>query len=105
MTGAGQAHGAGEAATQTDSKAVAALARAGPCAGFEELKTIGFLETLAPSFRSCQSQEQIKKRFEEIAPHQKQIPVLVSACKTALGDLLTARKNETPNRIRKRRRK
>lgn len=93
LTGAGEAHGAGDAATQTDSKDVGALARAGPCAGFEELKTIVFLESLAPSFRSCQSQDQIKKRFEEIAPHQKQIAVLVSACKTALGDLLTARKN------------
>ena len=41
LTGAGQ--GAGETATQTNSKDVGALARAGPCAGFEELKTVALL--------------------------------------------------------------
>ena len=85
---------AGGTSVVTDSKDMSAVARAGPCAGFESLKVMSHLTQFAEQFRHCQSQEDIKKKFEEIAPSKKVITVLMSACKTSLNELLGARKRK-----------
>lgn len=77
---------------RTGSRDEAALARAGPCAGFENLKTLAYIQGLGSSFRACLSQQDIKSKAEEIAPHKKQVLVLASACKTAVNELSGAKK-------------
>eukprot|EP00434_Breviolum_minutum_P045093 symbB.v1.2.040356.t1/scaffold7167.1/size12942/3 len=77
----------GDGATVTDSRDGGALARAGPCAGFENLKSLNFLESQAPKFRACSSQADIKQTMESITPSKKLIMMLASACKTAVNEL------------------
>ena len=88
----------GDGATVTDSRDGGALARAGPCAGFENLKSLNFLESQAPKFRACSSQADIKQTMESITPSKKLIMMLASACKTAVNELAGAKKKSVQNR-------
>lgn len=76
----------------TESRDMSAVARAGPCAGFEGLKTIAHLESLASMFRTCSSKDQIKSKNEEALPLRKLLQTLMSSCKGALNDLKKAKK-------------
>ena len=87
-----------DGATITDSRDGGALARAGPCAGFENLKSLNFLESQAPKFRACSSQVDIKQTMERITPSKKLIMMLASACKTAVNVLVGAKKKSLQNK-------
>ena len=87
-----------DGATVTDSRDGGALARAGPCAGFENLKSLNFLESQAPKFRACSSQADIKQTMESITPSKKLIMMLASACKTAVNELVGAKKKSLQNK-------
>ena len=85
---------AGEAAAASSdggSRDLSALARAGPCVGYEELKPISEFLALKSQFRSCTSQEDIKAMAKSIEPWRKAYGRLASSCKTAVSDLYTAK--------------
>ena len=76
----------------TTSRDVSALTRAGPCPGFEKLTTVASLSSRASEFRTCVSQDEIKSKFESLQSERKQLAVLMASCKTALNEMIAARK-------------
>ena len=76
----------------TDSRDVGALSRAGPCAGYEALITFSALAGKGVGFRTCTSQDDIKQKLEAALPGKKVITTLMSACRTAVNELIAARK-------------
>ena len=91
-----------DVASNADSRDASALARAGPCAGYEKLKTLSFLENMSSGFRECSTQDEVKKHFEETVPVKKLILVLMSSCKTAMSELTGARKKAVQAKERQR---
>eukprot|EP00969_Alexandrium_andersonii_P130076 5750662-Alexandrium_andersonii.AAC.1 len=60
------------------------LARAGPCPGFQSLKTLQEMFTDKVMFRSCKSMDDIKKlQQESVQPRKKQLNTLISSCNAA----------------------
>ncbi|CAJ1434455.1 unnamed protein product [Effrenium voratum] len=76
----------------TTSDDVEALARAGPCHGYQALKSFYTLKAFGLKFRSCKSAEEIKAVQELGHAGKKQTGVLSSAVKIALSDLQNAKK-------------
>eukprot|EP00969_Alexandrium_andersonii_P095285 4208987-Alexandrium_andersonii.AAC.1 len=67
------------------------LARAGPCPGFQSLKTLQEMFTDNVMFRSCKSMEDIKKlQQESVQPRKKQLNTLMPSCNAAVSGLLNA---------------
>ena len=84
----------------TESRDLSAVARAGPCPGFELLKTLGHLDAMGENFRPCTSQDDIKRTFDDIQPRKKAVSVLMQACRAAVANLLGARKRALENKKR-----
>ena len=76
-----------DAEAMSESRDVSVLARAGPCAGNENLITLAMLSSKGTGFWTCTSQEQIKKHLESIMPGKELIQTLISACKASVNDL------------------
>ena len=81
----------------TESRDPSAVARAGPCAGYEGLVTVSSLAAKATEFRGCSSKADIQKHLESMVPAKKLLVTLQQACKTAMNELLAARKNAQQN--------
>ncbi|CAE7825398.1 SHE10 [Symbiodinium sp. CCMP2456] len=80
-----------------DSRDALAVAKAGPCAGWESLVTVSSLLAKATEFRACASDNDIKKHLESLVPAKKLLSTLMQACKAATGELLSARKKDQQN--------
>ncbi|CAK9041292.1 unnamed protein product [Durusdinium trenchii] len=89
----------------TESRDMSAIARAGPCAGYEQLKPVAYLEGFASSFRSCTSKQQIKSKVEELAPVRKVLTSLTNSCKSALADLNRAKKKRDEDKEKEKNKK
>ena len=76
----------------TESRDASAVSRAGPCAGFESLKTVAALTAEGSKFRTCSSQDEIKKCVEALIPQRKAIQTLMAACKSSMNELTAAKK-------------
>ena len=76
----------------TESRDASAVSRAGPCAGFESLKTVAALTAEGSKFRACSSQDEIKKCVEALIPQRKVIQTLMAACKSSMNELTAAKK-------------
>ena len=76
----------------TESRDVSALSRAGPCAPYEGLVTVGSLRSGAAEFRQRTSQDAIKKLIEALLSRKKLLSTLMTACRTAMNELSAARK-------------
>ena len=76
----------------TTSRDMTALARAGPCAGYERLVLLEALASRGVEFRACVSPDDVKTKFEELVVLKKHLAVLMASCKTAVSALVGARK-------------
>ena len=77
--------------TEDGSRDGAALARAGPCCGFQELQPLSNFASKGMLFRSCASQEELKDLQESFAPARKLYQTLVASCKASVTELRAAR--------------
>ena len=80
-----------DAASAADSRDAAAVGRAGPCAGYESLKTLASFQSHAVKFRQCTSTATLKATNEECAPTKKLLNVLIASCRTAVTELRSAK--------------
>ena len=82
-----------DAASQAGSASrdLSSLAKAGPCAGFSELKTCKDLEQMAIRFRACGSKEDLKDVTDSITPSKKLWGTLLSSCKASVSELRGAK--------------
>ena len=87
-----------EKARDSDSKTTSAdleaLARAGPCKDYRDLKSISALRQLGSDFRLCTSNQAIKDTAEQCGQQKKTVSTLVAAVKAAKGDLIAAKKRQ-----------
>ena len=88
----------------TESRDATAIARAGPCAGYEGLMTHKALASKGAGFRTCASQDDIKKFAEKLVPGKKLVATLMSASKGSVNELVAARKKSRCKRRKRRRR-
>ena len=65
----------------TTSRDMTALARAGPCAGYERLVLLEALASRGVEFRACASPDDVKTKFEELVVLKKHLAVLMASCK------------------------
>ena len=63
-----------------NSRDALSLARAGPCAGYEDLVCIQELDTFLPKFSSCSSAEDVKAVWAETAEMRKLYKVRATEC-------------------------
>ena len=89
---AAEEEGAAQHDAKTTSADLSALARAGPCKDYQELKALETLRRYAANFRSCASNQAIKDVNEEGAGMKKVLGTLMSAAKAAKADLAAAQK-------------
>ena len=80
--------------SKTTSADLEALARAGPCKDYRDLKSIPALRQLGSDFRLCTSNQAIKDTAEQCGKHKKKVSTLVAAVKAAKGDLIAAKKRQ-----------
>ena len=95
---AAEEEGAAQHDAKTTSADLSALARAGPCKDYQELKALETLRRYAANFRSCASNQAIKDVNEEGAGMKKVLGTLMSAAKVAKADLAAAQKRWETNR-------
>ena len=77
--------------TSGRSRDEAALARAGPCAGFTTLRSLRDLSAEASGFRGCGSKQDVKTLSEGLSSKKKIFATLLGSCKTALSELRSAK--------------
>ena len=82
---------ADDAVSNAASRDAGAVARAGPCAGFQSLKILEDLSQQATCFRACASKEDAKGVNEKLSEEKKPYVALLGACKLALGELRSAK--------------
>ena len=80
----------GDYVSMANSRDPTSVLRCGPCASYEQLVPFETIVAHATKFRSCTSQEELKKTAEETVALRKLFSVLTSACKAALKELETA---------------
>ncbi|CAL1149504.1 unnamed protein product [Cladocopium goreaui] len=83
--------------SKTTSRDVSALHRAGPCRDFELLKSLEYMRRHATNYRTCQSNDAIKKVTDESAEWKKVALTLLTAVKAAKTDLQSAKKRKDAN--------
>ena len=74
-----------------DSRDVGAVARAGPCAGFKDLKSLSDLRAEESNFKNCACKEDVKALNERLSGCKKLYTTLVSSCKASLTELRSAK--------------
>ena len=77
--------------SQGSSRDLSALARVGPCSGYEALKIVEDVKAEAAKFRLCTSKDALKEVSEDLAAPKKLYQTLLTACKKALAELRGAK--------------
>ena len=85
------AAGLDDGATNSGSRDAAAVSRAGPCAGYQDLKIIQEVKNMACDFRSCSSKDQLKQVAEDLTTPKKLLQTLMGSCRKALSELRGAK--------------
>ena len=80
-----------DSASVAGSRDSGAVARAGPCAGYQNLKTLNDFSGKGIKFRACTSKDQLKKVQESMGPAKKLYQTLLASCKASVSELRSAK--------------
>eukprot|EP00971_Amphidinium_carterae_P288006 5717233-Amphidinium_carterae.3 len=77
--------------SEVGSRISSAMARAGPCAGWEELQVLKKYSSFGEKLRHATSKDAIEKCFEDAKPLKTVLAALMASCKACVADLRSAR--------------
>ena len=77
--------------TEDGSRDGAAMSRAGPCCGYQDLKPLSTFAAKNVLFRNCGSKSELKSLQDSFNPARKLYQTLIARCKASVAELRSAK--------------